>query len=175
MFHRSWTRVAVAGALLCAPLFAGDYDHVFDVVKATWPERHVALTLCDKDANQLTLIDLADTAKARDISLIIMDLRDEKNYPRTLTAALTQKADFVLVIDDDPLLGVKGRLTARLIYRVSSNNLPVVGLSKDLLKLGAALTAGADPKDTVFVNKAVAKRMKITLPDGATDPSEAKK
>ena len=160
--------------MMCTPLLAGDFDHLFDVVRATWPERTSAMAICDKDANQFALIDLADSAKAKGISLVIVDLRDEKEYNRTMVTALSRSPSFFLLLDEDPLLGIKGRLTSRMIYRVSSKDIPTVSLNKDSLKLGAALTAGSGADDPVYVSKEVLKRMKLALPEKAVDPAEGK-
>lgn len=170
-----WGRVLVAAAILGAPLFAGDYDHLFSVIRDTWPEKNVVLSLCDKDANQMALIDLADSAKAKGLSLIIMDLKDEKSYNASMVTALTKNPGVLLVLEDDPLLGLKGRLTARMIYRVGGRDIPAVGLNKDLLKLGATLVTGAGADDPVYVNKDAAKHMKLPIPEKAADPFEKKK
>jgi len=175
MFHLTTGRILAAAALLCAPLRAGDYDHLFDVVKEIWPERTVAMAICDKDASQFELIDLADTAKARNISLLIVDLREEKDYNKTLASAMSRNPGFVFIVEGDPLLGAKGRLTARMIYRASGRDVPTVGLSQGLLQLGAVLTAGPGAKDPVYVSKEAAERMKLPLPAGAIDPSVKKK
>jgi hypothetical protein len=174
MFQRSWGRFIAAAAIACAPAMAGDYDHVFDVVKATWPERQMAMAFCDKDANQMALIDLADTAKERNISLVIVDMKDEKEYNKTMINALARNPGFILIIDEDPLLGTNGRLTARMIYRVSGRLIPTVGINKAALSHGAILTAGSGAKDPVYGSKTVAKQLKLTLPEGAVDPSEGK-
>ncbi|GEM_PF-3230522 len=175
MFQLSTGRMLAAAALLCAPLRAGDYDHLFDVVKDAWPERTVAMAVCDKDASQMELIDLAETAKARNISLLIVDLREEKDYNKTLASAMSRNPGFVFIIDADPLLGAKGRLTARMIYRASGRGIPTVGLSQGLLQLGAVLTAGPGAKDPVYANKETAERMKLPLPAGVIDPTLKKK
>jgi hypothetical protein len=153
---------------------AGDYDHLFDVVKATWPERQVAMAFCDKDANQMALIDLADTAKERNISLVIVDLKDEKDYNKTMVNAMARNPGFVLIIDEDPLLGSKGRLTARMIYRVSGRLIPCVGISKVVLTHGAVLAVGSGAKDPVLVSKATAKQLKVTLPEEGVEGVEGK-
>lgn len=175
MFHLSMGRSVAAVAILCAPLAAGDYDHLFDVVRDLWPERTVAMAICSKDANQFELIDLADTAKARNISLLIVDLREEKDYARVITSAMNRNPGFIFVLDGDPLLGAKGRLTARMIYRAMGRDIPTVGLSQGLLQMGAVLTAGPGPKDPVYVSKETAERMKLTLPSDAIDPTVKKK
>jgi CheY-like chemotaxis protein len=169
-----WRRALVAAAILGAPLFAGDYDHLFGVIRDTWPEKNVLLSLCNKDANEMTLIDLADSAKAKGLSLIIMDIKDEKAYNATMTNALSKNPGVLLILEDDPLTGLKGHLTTRMIYRVGGREIPAVALSKDLLKLGGALATGSGADDPVYVNKEVIKRLKINLPDKCTDPSEKK-
>lgn len=174
MLNRSLRSILTAGVLLGSPLFAGDYDHVFDVVKAVWPQRTLAMAICDKDANQLALIDLADTAKAHGISLTIIDLRNEKDYPRTLTSSLALKPGFLLIVDEDPLLGGKGKLTARMVYRGAGQGIPTVGISKDALKVGAVLMAATDPKGPVYANKEAAKQMNLELPAGVLDAAKAK-
>lgn len=174
MFLPSCRSLVAAAALLCTPLLAGDYDHLFDVVKTVWPERVMAMAICDKDANQLALIDLADTAKAHGISLTICDLRDEKDYAKVLTTSLARNPGFLLILDDDTLLGGKGKFTARLIYRASGREIPSVGISKDALKAGAILVAGTGPKDKVYGNKEAAKRMKVELPPEAVDAEKVK-
>ena len=172
MFHRTWGQACAMAAILCAPLMGGDYDHVFDVVKENWPERTQAMAFCDKDLNQMALIELADTAKAHNISLLIVDLRDEKEYNKTVASALNRKPDFVLILDDDALLGGKGRLTPRLIYRVGGREIPAVGISKEAVKAGAVLAAGPNPTDPVYALKALAKKMNLSLPAKVIDPSE---
>lgn len=174
MLHKSVGRAIAAAVMVCAPLLAGDYDHVFDVVRDVWPERNVAMAICDKDANQMALLDLADSAKAHNLSLVIMDLRSEKEYNKTIIAALQHNPGFFLIIDEDPLMGSKGSLTARMTYRVGGKDIPAVGVSAAALKQGAVLTAGPGADDPVFVNKAAAKRMKLLLPSGAVDPAEGK-
>jgi hypothetical protein len=175
MLHRTWGRALAAAVVLAAPLLASDYDHVFDVVRDAWPDKTVAMALCDKDANQMALIDLADAAKAHNLTMVIVDLKAEKDYPRTITAALTKKPDFLFILEDDSLTGLKGSLTKRLIYRVGQNKIPAVALTKESLQLGVVLAAGAGPKDPVFANKEAAKQMDLTLPSEAVDPGTRKK
>jgi hypothetical protein len=175
MFRVSLGWAIAATALLCAPLAGGDYDHLFDVVRASWPERTMAMALCDKDASQMELIELADTAKARNISLLIVDLRDEKDYNRTMAGAMGRNPGFLFILDGDPLLGAKGKLTTRMIYRAASRGIPTVGLSQGLLGLGAVLTAGPDTKDPVYVSKETAEQLKLTVPPDAVDPTVKKK
>ncbi len=170
MLHRYWGRAVAVAAFMCAPLLAGDYDHLFDVVKEIWPDRTVAMAICDKDANQFALIDLADTAKARNISLIIVDLRDEKDYNRTILTAMGRNPGFFLIIDEDPLLGSKGHLTSRMVYRVSGRDIPVVGISAEVLKHGAVLAVGSGAKDPIYVNKTAAAHIKIALPPDGVEP-----
>jgi len=170
MLHRSWGRAIAAAAILCAPLFGGDYDRLFDTVKELWPDRSVAMALCDKDANQFALIDLADTAKARNISLIIVDCREEKEYNRVMVNALARNPGFVLIIDEDPLLGAKGRLTSRMVYRLQGRSVPAVGISKHCIEQGAVLAVGAGAGDPIFASKELATRMSLPLPAKFTDP-----
>ena len=174
MLRRSWGRALAAVVLLSAPLLAGDYDHVFDVVREAWPDRTVAMALCDKDANQMTLIELADSAKAHNLNLVIVDLKSEKDYNKTIIAALTHNPGFFLLLEDDAITGLKGPLTSRMIYRVAGKSVPTVALSKAALKLGAVLTAGPGTSDPVYVSNDVAKRMDLALPAGAIDPAEHK-
>lgn len=171
----SWVRALAAVVVASIPMQAGDYDHLLGVIRDAWPERDVVLSLCNKDANQMALMDLAEAAKAQGLSLVIMDLRDEKGYNATMASAMAKNPGVLLVLDGDALTGVKGRLTSRMIYRVSGKGIPAVGLSRDLLGLGATLVTGTGEDDPVLVSKAAAKRMKITLPDTAVDPSEKKK
>ncbi|BDU73830.1 hypothetical protein [Mesoterricola silvestris] len=175
MFHLSIGRILTAAAILSAPLRAGDYDHLFDVVRDVWPERTLAMAICDKDASQLELIDLAETAKARNISLLIVDLKEEKDYNKTMAGAMSRNPGFVFIIDGDPIMGAKGHLTARMIYRATGRDIPTVGLSQGLLQLGAVLTAGPGAKDPVYASKETAARMKLALPEGAVDPTTKKK
>jgi len=165
MFYQTWGRAVAVVAVLCVPLMGGDYDHVFDVAKEVWPERTMAMAFCNKDANEMALIELADSAKAHNLSLMIVDLRDEKEYNRTVASALSRNPGMVLIIDDDALLGAKGHLTARLIYRVQGKDIPVVGISKDLIKLGAVLATGSGAGDPVYAAKALAKKMNLALPE----------
>jgi hypothetical protein len=175
MQPKLWVRALAAAIAVCTPMLAGDYDHLLGVIRDAWPERNVVLSLCDKDANQMALMDLAEAAKGQGLSLIIMDLRDEKGYNATMANAMAKNPGVLLILDGDALAGVKGRLTSRMIYRVGGKEIPAVGLSRDLLALGATLATGTGEDDPVFVNKAVAKRMKISLPETAVDPSEKKK
>jgi len=169
MLYKTLGRAVMAGALLCAPLMGGDYDHIFDVVKSTWPERTKAMAFCNKDANQMTLLELADTAKARNISLVIIDFKDEKVYDKTVDKAIWKKPGFVLIIDDDGLLGGKAALTARLIARFQDKDVPVVGISPDVMKLGAVLSTGPGAADPVYGAKAIAKKMDLELPEKAVE------
>jgi len=171
MLHRTWGRALAVAAILCAPMLAGDYDHLFDVVHETWPERTLAMAFCDKDLNQMTLIELADTAKAHDISLLIVDLREEKEYNKTVASALNRNPSFVLIIDDDALLGAKSRLTSRLIYRLSGKDIPSVGISKEIIKLGGTLAVGPNATDPIYGAKELARKMKVELPAKAVEPS----
>jgi hypothetical protein len=174
MPYRTWARTIIAGAFLCSPLLAGDYGRIFDVVREAWPERTVAVAMCDKDANQMALIELADDAKAHNVSLIIMDCKDEKQYGTSIVAALARNPGFFLIIDEDPLLGGKGRLTSRMTYRAGGRDIPTVGITQNTIKLGAVLATGPGEKDPTYASRAAAKRMNLTLPEGIVDPEDAK-
>jgi len=171
MFKHAWGRCLAAAIIAAAPAFAGDYDRVFDVVKEAWPERTVALAVCNKDANQMALLDLADIAKAKGISLVIIDLKDEKDYNKTIALALGREPlpGFVLVMDEDPLLGAKGSHTARWIYRAHSKGIPAVGISAAVLKHGADLVAPPSEKEPVKVHKAELEKLKLAVPAKAVD------
>ena len=171
MPNRWWSRVFVVAALVSAPLLAGDYDHVLDVVKQAWPARAKGMAICSLEANQFTLLDLVETAKARGISLVIINIKEIRDMEKTLQSALQRRPDFCLIIDDDTVLGSKSTLINRVVGRAAAQGVPTVGLSPEPLKFGAVLAVGAAPGAPILVNLAMARRMKLEIPEGAVDPT----
>ena len=167
MLDRTWARALAVCALLSTSLLAGDYGHVLDVVSQTWPERGKGVVLCSLEANQFTLLDLVDTAKERGLSLTIVNLKELKALDKTIATTLSRRPDFVLIIDDDPILGSKGSALPRLLARAASLGIPTVGMSVEPLKVGGALAAGAAATDKVYYSDAVLKTLKLPIPEGA--------
>ena len=163
------SRVCTLALLLIAPAFAGDYDHALDVIKKAWPERVKGVAVCNLEANQLAMLELVDTAKAKGVSLAIINLQGAKDLNKTATTALNRNADFLLFIDDDPFVGVKTDLGKTLAKRALARGLPVVALTRDALKEGAALAVGAGAQDAVYYNAEVIKKLGVVIPEGALD------
>ena len=169
MTIRPWILTVAACALFSSSLLAGDYGHVLDVVKQTWPERTKGIALCSLEANQFALLDLVDTAKEKGISLAIINVKNVKESDRDIQTALQRSPDFLLIIDEDPLMGSKGALLKRLVARAMGSKVPAVGLSADALEAGAVLAAGADPTAKVFYNGKMLKKLEMPIPEGAED------
>jgi hypothetical protein len=56
-----------------------------------------------------------------------------------------------------------------MIYRVIGRDIPVVGISKEVLKHGAVLSVGGGEKDPIVVRKADLLKMKLSVPEKAVD------
>jgi hypothetical protein len=167
MLDRTWARALAVCAVLSTSLLAGDYGHVLDVVSQAWPERAKGVVLCSLEANQFTLLDLVDTAKERGLNLTIVNMKELKALDKTIATTLSRRPDFVLIIDDDPILGSKGTALPRLLARAASLGIPTVGMSVEPLKVGGAIAAGAAVTDKVYFNEVVLKTLKLPIPDGA--------
>jgi ABC-type uncharacterized transport system substrate-binding protein len=161
--------MVAACAIFSSALVAGDYTHVLDVVKQNWPDRTMGIAICSLEANQFALLDLVDTAKERGMSLVIMNLKTAKEAEQTIHAALNRHPGFFLIIDEDPLMGTKGRDLSTLTGRAMTYQIPTVGLSAEAIKHGATLAAGANPTDKVFYSGKLVKKLELTTPEGGVD------
>ena len=173
---RPWLSALAACVLLSSPLAAGDYSHVLEAVKRTWPGRTTGVAFCSLEANQLALLDLVDTAKEQGLSLAIIDLKGAKDSEKTIRTGLGRQPqpDFVLVIDEDPQVGTAGPLLGKLVARALSLKVPAVGLRAGDLDKGAALAVGSEPGAKVFANRKVLRQLNLAVPEGAEDPTEAR-
>ncbi|HLO65787.1 MAG TPA: hypothetical protein VK188_02135 [Holophaga sp.] len=172
MLNHAFGRLAAIAAIAAAPALAGDYDRIFDVVKETWPARDTVLAVCNMNDNQLALLDLAETAKTKGFSLMIMDLRADKDFARTLSGVMARdlKRAFVVLIDEDTILGVKGTRTNEWITRLRTlKGVPTVAGSEGAFKAGAALWVPASDKDVLKARKLEIERMDLKVPAKAVD------
>ena len=167
MRNQCWARALAACAILSTSLLAGDYGHVLDVVQKAWPERTKGMAICSLEANQFALLDLVDTAKERGLSLVIVHLKDARDLDATLKTALMRHPDFVLIIDEDPILGSKGVSLSRLVGRAAAMGIPAVGLAPDLLNCGGAVAVAAATEAKVQYNAEVLKQLKLAVPEAA--------
>jgi ABC-type uncharacterized transport system substrate-binding protein len=150
--------------------WAGDFDDVLTTVKATWPEKNTVGVLCDIDINQMALLDLTDAAKAKNMSVVVMNLKQMRDIEKQMRSLLDKHVDFVLLMDDDPIFGVKSPKTERTIGIAEGRGVPTVSISAAALKVGALFVVGADTKGRILASAAMAKKLKLDLPDGAETP-----
>jgi hypothetical protein len=167
MVKRLWASAFAVAALSSVTLLGGDYSHLLEVVKTNWPERSKGMAICSLQANQFTLLDLVDNAKEKGISLVIVNIKEMKEMEKTLGSALNRRPDFILIIDDDTVLGSKSTLIAKVVSRAAVKGIPTIGLSVDPLKFGAVLAVAAAADAPIYVNMAAAKQLKVDLPAGA--------
>lgn len=172
MLNRTFSRLAAVAAIVAAPAFAGDYDRIFDVVKESWPARDTVLAVCNMNDNQLALLDLAETAKSKGFSLMIMDLRADRDFARMLSGVMARdlKRTFVVIVDEDAILGAKGTRTNEWITRLRTlKGVPTVAGSEGAFKAGAALWVPAAAAEGLKVRKLEVERMDLKVPAKAVD------
>jgi ABC-type uncharacterized transport system substrate-binding protein len=160
-------RACLVSILAAGTLMAGDYDDVLTTVKATWPERRTVGILCSLDGNQMALLDLTDAAKAKDFNVVVVNLTKPRELAKQMNALLSRHPDVILVMDDDPLVGVKTVNIRTMINQALTHGVPSVSITEAALKCGAVLAVGNDTQGRILVNMAVAKKLKLELPAGA--------
>lgn len=158
-------RLGALVAFATLPVCAGDYDDLLKSVRLAWPERTTGAAICSLDANQLALMDLAESAKTLNISLIIMNVQKPQELRNTLNTLLGKKPGFLVLIDDDPILGVKSGHTRQIIGQAASRKIPTVALTEEAIALGAVFAVGPATKGKLVTNPKAAERIGVPLPD----------
>jgi len=150
--------------LINAPVFAGDYDQVLSAVQRLWPDKTTAAAICSVDWTQQALLDLTDAAKSRGISLMILNVKTQKDVDNTLNNLLSRRPQFMILIEGDPMVGIKSRSTDLIIGRAAARRIPTVALTEEGLSRGAVMAAGEATKGKVLWNVKVAKKLELPQP-----------
>lgn len=168
MDHRfRFLKMSVLALVAAATLSAGDYDALFGTVAKAKPGWKTAAALCSLDSNQLALLDLTDSAKQKGISLIVVNVTAQKELEPQLRSLITRKPDFLILMEEDPLLGAKSHNAGMIVGRANGAKIPTLTITKEGLKLGALFAIGGDTGGKLLGNAKVAKAIGIALPEGA--------
>lgn len=154
-------------ALVATSARAGDYDDVLTTLKSNWPEKVTAGILCSVDGNQMALLDLTDAAKAQGFSVVVVNIERARDATRQLSVLLTRKPDFLILMDDDPIVGVHASTTRGILAQALAHGVFTVAITEAGLKCGALLAVGAETQGKVLVSQSVARKAKIEPPAGA--------
>lgn len=163
----------VFAGLVALPVMAGDYDDVLRAVKMAWPDRSTGAAICSVDFNQLALLDLTDSAKNLNLNLIIVNVQKPVSQKReghallrkSLSALLARKPGFLVLIDDDPMLGAKSGNTGFIVSQAAAYDIPTVAITREAMEVGAIFSIGPGTDGKLLTNRKVAERMKLPLPD----------
>ena len=161
----SLIRRAVLVGGLTLPLAAGDYDDVLKSVRSAWPDKTTGAAICSVDFNQLALMDLAESAKTLNINLLIMNVKSPKELRTTLNVLLAKRPGFLVLIDEDPVLGVKSGNTRFIIAQAGARKIPTVAITEEAIKLGAVFAIGPATGGKLITNQKEANRMGVPLPE----------
>jgi ABC-type uncharacterized transport system substrate-binding protein len=162
---------SVLALVVATTLSAGDYDALLSTVAKAKPEWKTAAAMCSLDMNQLALLDLTDSAKQKGISLIVMNVASAKDVEPMLRNLVQRKPDFLILMEEDLILGVKSKAGAMIVGRANNAKIPTLAITKYGLKLGALFAIGADTNGKLLGNSKVAKALGVALPEGAESSS----
>lgn len=151
--------------LMTGALVAGDYDGLLKVVLKSKPQWKSGAAMCSLDMNQLALLDLTDAAKAMGLNLVVLNVAAQKDIEPMLQTMLRRKPDFIILMDEDPLLGVKTNTGSRIIKMSIAYKIPTLSITQAGLKLGALFAVGPDTQGKVLGNAQVAAKLGVSLPE----------
>jgi ABC-type uncharacterized transport system substrate-binding protein len=149
-------------------LFAGDYDTLFQTIKANWPERKTAVVACNLEMSRFAVADLLEAAKKAGITVQAINTKTDKDVDTTRGVLNKMRPDFLVLVDSDPVLGTQSKETKSLISNSLNIGIPTVGINADFLKSGGALAVGPKTDGKVIANTRNIKALRLKVPDGST-------
>lgn len=138
----------VCSALLLAGsnLVSGSPDTVFRSAQQRWPDAKSVMLVCNMKTQESTLRNLAAAAKQAGLSLEVFDVESTKDLDNAMGYITKSRPGFVILVDEDPVLGANNKLTQTFISRANRAGVPTVSTGKELLKIGATLSLETDSK-----------------------------
>ncbi len=148
-------------------LFGGDYDTLFQTLKANWPDRKGAVVACNLELSRFAITDLLEAAKKVGISVQAINIKTEKDVDNARGIVGKMRPDLIILVDSDPILGVQGRETKGFISSGMNSGIPSVGTNPEFLKIGGVLAVGPKTDGKVFSNGRSIRALRLKVPEGS--------
>lgn len=163
-------RATITGLLLAGScgLFAGDYDALIKTMKASLPDGKEAVVVCDLELSRFAVTDLASATRAAGITLQAVNVKTDKDVDTAKSSINSMRPDFIVLVDSDPVLGTKGKLTKSFISSALMQSIPSVGVHADFLKVGGVLAVGPKTEGKVIASGKLTKSLRLKVPEGTT-------
>ncbi len=121
-------------------MIAGSPDGLFSSVKKKWPSKKEAFVVCNATTSAKALDELVASATRMGYQVQVFDVATEGDVDKATGIVQNTRPDFVVLLDQDSILGVNGKKTKRFIERVGAVGVPTVGTGEGLVKIGAVLS-----------------------------------
>jgi len=134
--------VLTSGLMLLAgsAMFAGTQDTLFQSVKKQWPDKKEGVIVCNTDASAAAVQSLAAAASKLGIALCVCNVGNERDVDAAIGMVNRSHPDFLVLVDQDPVLGASSKSTKRFIDRAASAGVPTIATGEALVKIGAVLS-----------------------------------
>jgi ABC-type uncharacterized transport system substrate-binding protein len=127
-------------------IVAGTHDDLLQSLKKQWPDKQQGLVVCNMQASAETVQALTAAAGKVGIALQVFNVANDQDIDAASGVVKGSRPDFVLLVDQDPVLGASGKLTKKFIQRASSAGIPTATTGEALLKIGAVLSPASSRK-----------------------------
>lgn len=121
-------------------IVAGTHDDLLQSVKKKWPDKQQGIVVCNMQANSETVQALAVAAGKLGITLEVFNVENDKDIDSACGMVMRSRPDFLVLVDQDPILGAASKQTKNFIQRTSMAGVPTVATGEALVKLGAAFS-----------------------------------
>jgi ABC-type uncharacterized transport system substrate-binding protein len=121
-------------------MVAGTPDDLLKSLKKQWPDKKQGIVICNTQVNADTVQALAAAAEKTGISLQVFNVATDRDIDSASGIVMQSRPDFVVLVDQDPVLGASGKQTKKFIQRASSAGVPTISTGESLMKIGAVLS-----------------------------------
>jgi len=121
-------------------IVAGTHDDLLQSVKKRWPDKKQGIVVCNTEANAESVQALAVAASKLGLTLQVFNVADDRDIDSASGIVMRSRPDFVVLVDQDPILGAAGKQTKKFIQRASSAGVPTISTGESMLKIGAVLS-----------------------------------
>ncbi len=148
-----------------APLAAGtpDFNPVMAVARETWPEKQHLAVVCNAAASWDGIQALAAAAAPGSL-ITVVDARTASSLPAALHVLAARKADFLVMMPDDPIYFEGGFQSTLLVRGLAQRGVPSVGTSSAALRQGAVYAIGEGTGGQLLVTDKVRGTVSVILP-----------